>query len=288
VKSGIDSGDGSVNSASPKKSKAQAQKEEKKEVRKMMKKDKKNDAKPLAKKNDAQPLAGDSLFLPTLTPKGAEPRPGSFGALFKSSNSMNLERDVDWDAISETKEPVINQTKSKEIAIAIVQDVWAEPSTDSKGMKDKHDSSRTRTGPCPRSGREKEDETASQKDTKKQPDMSGDHSIISMEVDSIRAKASKKSKGVVVGHSSTSSSRDPAINSNDDVARSQPATSRKIKFISRNSMANDMPDNDADSSENAASTLASTRSRRSSTSKSSGCAHDILEDMFPVFLKDRK
>jgi hypothetical protein len=88
--------------------------------------------------------------------------------------------------------------------------------------------------------------------------MLGD-SIIWTEVDSISAKASKKSNGAVLGRSSTSSAKDATINSNYDVSRSQPATHRKIKFLSRNSMANGMDDNDIDSCENTAttSTLAS-------------------------------
>ena len=90
---------------------------------------------------------------------------------------------------------------------------------------------------------------------------------------SIPAKTSKKSKGAV-RRSSTSSFKNGGINSSDDVSRSQPAvSSRKIKFVSRkNSIANDMPDNDSDSCENADITLASARSRRIASSKTSGSA----------------
>jgi hypothetical protein len=198
-----------------------------------------------------------SLIKSTTLTEGAKPR----CELSKSLSNVKSERGVDWDTINEKEEPLVSQSKvkEKEIAMAIVQDGRVDPSADLKGKKNKHDSSRTRTGrPRPRSGREKEGETASQKDTNKQQDMLGD-SIIWTEVDSISAKASKKSNGAVLGRSSTSSAKDATINSNYDVSRSQPATHRKIKFLSRNSMANGMDDNDIDSCENTAttSTLAS-------------------------------
>jgi hypothetical protein len=206
-------------------------KEEKKEDRKMMKK---------GKKDDAQPGGDVSLFPSTVaTPKGAKSIRGpAGGALFKMTSILKFD-----------------------------EDVWAEPSADSKVMKDKHDdSSRTCSDSRPRSGREKEGETppSNKKVTEKQQDMFGFRTTTE-----IRTEAPKKSKGAVM-RSSISSCKDGVINSNDDVSRSQTTKSRKVKFVSRNSIANDMPDNDTGNScENADNTMTSARSRRTST-KTSG------------------
>jgi hypothetical protein len=269
-KNTINSDDGSVKSSSSTWKKMN-QKEEAKEVGKMMKK---------GKKDDAQPEGDDSLFPSTVAPKGAKPSRGPAGTLFKMTSILKFDNNVDWGAKSETKEPIINQAKE----IAVVEDVWIEPSADSKGKNDKHDSSRRRSGSRPRSSREKECDTALKKDTKKKQDMFGDSTTTG--ADSIRAKANKKSKGAV-RHFSTSSFKDGTISSNDDVSRRQPASSKKIRFLSRNSITNDMPDNDNDSCENAAITLASARSRRTSTKTSGSARESKLEDMLPV-LKERK
>jgi hypothetical protein len=246
LKSSAIDDDGSVKSSDSKSKK----KGKKKEVRKMMKKD---------KKTDAQPEGDDaaSLLRSILTPKGSKPRLGSVGALFKSFSHIKSEKDVDWDTVGETKEPIIIENQAKETAL--VEDVvCVDSSADSKRNKNKHDSSGTRSVTRRRSNRVKEGDTAPEKDTKKQPDMFG-HSIPSIGADSILSKASSKKKSKGAGRrSSTSSSTTPS--------KSQPAPcSRKIKFIAKKSIANDMPGNDDDSFKNAATTLASsTRSRRSS------------------------
>ena len=278
IKKSATNSDGLVNksSSSKSKSKKKCQKEDKKEVRNAVKRGKKDDARPI----DDGPGDDDSLVPSIRTPKGATPRRSSVGALFKSLSNLRIEWDVNWDARSgRAKESISSQAKE----IAVVEDVWVEPSVDSKGKKDKHDSSRTRSGSRPRSGREKDGETASKKGTTKQQDMFGDSTTTGAD-SSIRAnsKASKKSKGAV-RRSSISSSRNAAINSTDDISRSQSASPIKLKFMSRNSIANDMPGNNSDSCENAATTLASPRSRQSSTSKTSGSApQSKLKDMFPV------
>ena len=133
--------------------------------------------------------------------------------------------------------------------------LWNEPSGGSKGKKDK------RSGSRPRSGREKEGETPPKKDTTKQHNMPGDINTTTG-ADSIVAKASKKSKG-------KGSLKGGAINTNDDVSKSQhSASGRRISFMSRKSVANNMPDGDDNSCENA---------RQSSK----------FDDMLPV-LKERK
>jgi hypothetical protein len=172
------------------------------------------------------------------------------------SSFTDLKFELDVDARSKTTAPIIKQAKEMDV----VEDVRVEPAAaDSKGKKDKHDSSRTRSGSRPRSGREKEDQTSPKKVMFGQSTTTGG--------DSIGAKASNKSKGAV-RRFSTSSFSDGPIKSSDDVSRSQPASSRKLKFVSRrNSITNDIPGNDVDSCENATTGLASTRSRRSSTSK---------------------
>ena len=120
------SDDGSVKSSASKSLK-------KKEVRKM-----KN-----GEEGDAQ-RDGDDSFFPsrTLTPKGAKARRGPAGALFKMTSILKFDKDVDWGAKSETQKPIINQVKAEEIAL-IIEDAWVEPSADSKGKTEKHDSSRT-------------------------------------------------------------------------------------------------------------------------------------------------
>jgi hypothetical protein len=245
--------DGSVKSSDTKSKK----KEEKKEVRKMMNK--------IGKKDETQPEGDDSPF-PSITsvttPKGAKPRGGPAGALFKMTSILKFDKDADWGTKRAKKEPIIvNQEQAKEV----------ETSADSNGNKDKHDYSQTCSEDSrPRSGRDKEGETEPKKDTKKQPDMLGYRTTTG--ADYTRAtKTSKKSNETLMRSSSMSSCTDEAINTNDDVSRSQPASCRKIKFISRSSIANDeTPDNARHSCDDVKSSLlASARYRRTSTKRSS-------------------
>jgi hypothetical protein len=149
--------------------------------------------------------------------------------------------------------------------------------------KDPHDSPRTRSGSHQRSGREKEDETAPNKDTKKEPHNTlGDSTITTGAEDFIAAAKASNNKSKVAAVDSSPSFKDYVININDDVSRSKPATSsRKLKFVSRRSSTSndDVPDNDDDSCEN---TVSSPRSRRISTTKTSGSIsrQSKLEDTF--------